>query len=388
MGYDFDTIIDRRASDSAKWHFYNEDVLPMWVADMDFRSPEPILRAMHERVDHGVFGYGGLTAKLREVICERMARLYNWKIHPEAVVSLPGLVCGLNVVSRAIGDRGDGALVSTPVYPPFLSAPTNQDRELHSAPLALEERNGHLFYSFDAATFEAAIQPNTRLFILCNPHNPTGRAYTRAELTQMAEIAERHNLVICSDEIHCDLLLGGTQHVPVASLAPEIAERTITLMAPSKTFNVPGLGCSLAIIPNADLRKQMQKASNGIVPHVNLMGYTAAVAAYTECQDWLDELCIYLTRNRDFVVNYIAQELPQLRVTAPEATYLAWIDCRASGIDGNPQRFFLEQAKVALNDGGAFGKEGEGFVRLNFGCSRELLEQGLASMRQALHTLS
>lgn len=388
MGYDFDTIIDRRASDSAKWHFYNEDVLPMWVADMDFRSPEPILRAMHERVDHGVFGYGGLTAKLREVICERMARLYNWKIHPEAVVSLPGLVCGLNVVSRAIGDRGDGALVSTPVYPPFLSAPTNQDRELHSAPLALEERNGHLFYSFDAATFEAAIQPNTRLFILCNPHNPTGRAYTRAELTQMAEIAERHNLVICSDEIHCDLLLGGAQHVPVASLAPEIAERTITLMAPSKTFNVPGLGCSLAIIPNADLRKQMQKASNGIVPHVNLMGYTAAVAAYTECQDWLDELCIYLTRNRDFVVNYIAQELPQLRVTAPEATYLAWIDCRASGIDGNPQRFFLEQAKVALNDGGAFGKEGEGFVRLNFGCSRELLEQGLASMRQALHTLS
>lgn len=388
MGYDFDTIIDRRASDSAKWHFYNEDVLPMWVADMDFRSPEPILRAMHERVDHGVFGYGGLTAKLREVICERMARLYNWEIHPEAVVSLPGLVCGLNVVSRAIGERGDGALVSTPVYPPFLSAPTNQDRELHSAPLALEERNGHLFYSFDAATFEAAIRPNTRLFILCNPHNPTGRAYTRTELTQMAEISQRHNLVICSDEIHCDLLLGGTQHVPLASLAPEIAERTITLMAPSKTFNVPGLGCSLAIIPNAELRKQMQKASNGIVPHVNLMGYAAAVAAYAECQDWLDELRSYLTGNRDYVVNYIAQELPQLRVTVPEATYLAWIDCRASGIDGNPQRFFLEQAKVALNDGGAFGQEGEGFVRLNFGCSRELLEQGLASMRQALHTLA
>lgn len=200
----------------------------------------------------------------------------------------------------------------------------------------------------------------------------------------MAAICQRHNLVICSDEIHCDLLLGGTQHVPLASLAPEIGERTITLMAPSKTFNVPGLGCSLAIIPNADLRKQMQKASNGIVPHVNLMGYAAAVAAYTECQDWLDELRVYLTANRDFVVNYIRQELPQLRVTVPEATYLAWIDCRASAIDGNPQKFFLEHAKVALNDGAAFGAGGEGFVRLNFGCPRGLLEEGLASMRTAL----
>ena len=388
MGYDFDTIIDRRASDSSKWHFFSEDVLPMWVADMDFRSPEPILSALHERVDHGVFGYGGLTAKLREVICERMARLYNWEIHPEAVVSLPGLVCGLNVVSRAIGDRGDGALVSTPVYPPFLSAPLNQDRELHSAPLAKMERNGHLFYGFDADAFEQAIRPNTRLFILCNPHNPTGRAYTRTELTQMAESAMRHDLVICSDEIHCDLLLDGTQHIPLASLAPEIAERTITLMAPSKTFNVPGLGCSLAIIPNADLRRQMQKASNGIVPHVNLLGYAAAVAAYTECQDWLDALRVYLTANRNFVVNYITQELPQLRVTVPEATYLAWIDCRESGIEGNPQKFFLEHAKVALNDGLAFGAEGEGFVRLNFGCPRALLQQGLESMHQALQKLA
>ena len=388
MGYDFDTIIDRKASDSAKWHFYNEDVLPMWVADMDFRSPEPILRAMHERVDHGVFGYGGLTAKLREVICERMARLYNWEIHPEAVVSLPGLVCGLNVVSRAIGDRGDGALVNTPVYPPFLSAPLNQDRELHSAPLAKTERNGQLFYGLDTDAFAQAIRPNTRLFILCNPHNPTGRAYTRTELTQMAELSLRHNLVICSDEIHCDLLLDGTQHIPLASLAPEIGERTITLMAPSKTFNVPGLGCSLAIIPNADLRRQMQKASNGIVPHVNLLGYAAAVAAYTECQDWLDALRVYLTANRNLVVNYITQQLPQLRVTVPEATYLAWIDCRESGIDGNPQKFFLEHAKVALNDGVAFGAEGEGFVRLNFGCPRALLEQGLESMRQALQQLA
>lgn len=387
MGYDFDVIIDRRASDSSKWHFYSEDVLPMWVADMDFRSPEPILRAMHERVDHGVFGYGGASTQLREVICERMARLYGWEIHPEAVVSLPGLVCGLNVVSRAIGERGDGALVSTPVYPPFLSAPTNQDRELHAAPLAKNVRNGRLSYTIDYDAFEGAIRPNTRLFILCNPHNPIGRAYTPAELTKMADIALRHNLVICSDEIHCDLLLDGAQHTPLASLAPEIAERTITLMAPSKTFNVPGLGCSLAIIPNADLRRQMQKASAGIVPHVNLLGYAAAIAAYTECQDWLDALCLYLTANRNFVVDYFTQHFPHLPITAPEATYLAWIDCRESGIEGSPQKFFLEHAKVALNDGSAFGQGGEGFVRLNFGCPRGLLEQGLASMENALQKL-
>ncbi|MBX3009940.1 MAG: PatB family C-S lyase [Caldilineaceae bacterium] len=387
MAYDFDTIIDRRASDSAKWHFYSEDVLPMWVADMDFRSPEPILRAMHERIDHGVFGYGGVTAQLREVICERMARLYNWKVHPEAIVSLPGLVSGLNVVSRAIGDRGDGVLVNTPVYPPFLSAPTNQERELQSAPLAKEEKQGLLHYSLDVAALTQALQANTRLFILCNPHNPIGRAYTRAELQQLAEFCLRHDLVICSDEIHCDLLLGSTQHIPLASLDPEIAERTITLMAPSKTFNVPGLGCSLAIIPNAGLRQKLQKASNGIVPHVNLLGYTAAVAAYAECEDWLQELRTYLTANRDLLVETITREMPQLRVTVPEATYLGWIDCRESGIEGNPQKFFLEQAKVALNDGVPFGDGGEGFVRLNFGCPRGLLEQGLASMQRALQGL-
>jgi cystathionine beta-lyase len=384
MGYDFDTVVDRRASDSAKWHFYSEDVLPMWVADMDFRSPEPILRAMHERVDHGVFGYGGLTNQLREVLVERMARLYNWQVQPEAIVSLPGLVCGLNVVSRAIGERGDGVLVSAPVYPPFLSAPVNQERELQSALLAKGERNGNLYYDVDYERFEAAVRPNTRLFILCNPHNPIGRAYSPAELSQMAEICLRHDLVICSDEIHCDLLLGGATHTPLAALSPELADRTITLMAPSKTFNVPGLGCSMAIIPSADLRKKVQKAASGIVPHVNLMGYAAAVAAYSECEDWLTELRAYLTGNRDLVVNYIREQMPQLRTTAPEATYLAWIDCRESGIEGNPQKFFLERAKVALNDGAVFGEGGEGFVRLNFGCPRSLLEQGLAAMRTAL----
>ncbi|MEZ4866661.1 MAG: PatB family C-S lyase [Caldilineaceae bacterium] len=387
MRYNFDEIIDRRASDSSKWNSYGEDVLPMPVADMDFRSPEPILRALHARVDHGLFGYGGASAQLREVICARMDRLYGWQVQPEEIITLPGLVCGLNVVSRAIGERGDGVVVNTPVYPPFLSAPVNQERELQRASLALESCNGNLHYAFAADAFKQAIQPNTRLFILCNPHNPVGRAYSKEELSQMAQICADHNLVICSDEIHCDLLLGGTQHTPIATLAPDVADRTITLLAPSKTFNIPGLGCSLAIIQNAELRNQVKKASAGIVPHVNLLGYAAAIAAYTECQEWHEELLAYLTANRDFAVNYVAKHLPQLRITVPEATYLAWIDCRASGIEGNPQKFFLQRAKVALGDGAAFGSEGMGFVRMNFGCPRALLEQGLEQICEALASL-
>jgi len=384
MSFNFDHIVERGNSDSAKWHHYGEGVLPMWVADMDFASPAPVLAALHQRIDHGVFGYGGESTRLQEVIGERLARLYNWQVDADAIVFLPGLVCGLNVVSRAIGKAGDGVLVSTPVYPPFLSAPVNQDRELQTAPLAVETKDGHLYYSFDDHAFEAAIQANTELFILCNPHNPVGRAYTKTELLRMAELCESNNLVICSDEIHCDLLLGGTEHTPIAALDPEIANRTITLMAPSKTFNVPGLGCSMAIIPNPELRKRVNRASSGIVPHVNVLGYTAAIAAYTEGEGWLADLQAYLTGNRDYLVNFFDTHLPQFKVTAPEATYLAWIDCRESGIAGNAQKFFLEQGKVAFNEGANFGKEGEGFIRLNFGCPRPLLAEGLERMRDAL----
>jgi len=384
MAYNFDDPIVRAGSDSGKWRTYGDEVIPMWVADMDFRSPEPILNALHSRVDHGVFGYGGESQRLQEVIAERMANLHGWQIKPEDVVLLPGLVCGLNVVSRAIGKPGDGVVVNTPVYPPFLTAPVNQDRLLQMAPLALETTGQKMRYSMDSAAFEAALQPNSELFILCNPHNPVGRAYTKEELTSIAEICERQNLVICSDEIHCDLLLGGTKHLPIAALDPQIADRTITLVAPSKTFNIPGLGCSAAIITNAELRQKVNKAASGIVPHVNILGISAAIAAYTECNEWLDGLNAYLTANRDFVVNFVTEQMPRVRVTAPEATYLAWLDCNEAGLEGNPYDFFLKEAKVALNDGARFGDEGKNFVRLNFGTTRALLEEGLTRMRDAM----
>jgi len=384
MAYDFDEVVERRSSDSAKWHYFNPDVLPMWVADMDFRAAPPILEALHERIEHGVFGYSLDSAKLKSVLCERMAHLYNWAVQPEEIVFLPGLVCGLNIVSRAIGERGDGVLINTPVYPPFLSGPVNQERVVQVAELRTERQGKRLHYSLDFDAFAAAIQPNTRLFMLCNPYNPVGRAYTQDELQRMADLCLRHDLVICSDEIHCDLLLGGARHIPIASLDPEIANRTITLMAPSKTYNLPGLGCSLAIVQNPALRQQLAKASAGIVPHVNALGYVAALAAYSECEDWLNELRLYLTANRDYLLAFMDEHLPMMPITVPEATYLAWFDCRAAGIAGNAQKFFLEQAKVALNDGAMFGQGGEGFVRLNFGCSRATLAQGLAQIKQAV----
>jgi len=284
-----------------------------------------------------------------------------------------------------VGDPGDAVLVQTPVYPPFLSAPGHQDRRLLTAKLDAEQRDGQLYYHFDDAAFAAAIDPGTRLFMLCHPHNPVGRSFNVSELQRLAAICERHDLVVCSDEIHGDLLLDGRRHMPFATLAPEIAQRCITLMAPSKTFNIAGLGASFAIIQNPSLRRRFQQAMRGIVPDVNVLALHAALAAYQHGADWLDELRVYLAANRDFMLDFVKCHLPGVRSTVPEATYLAWLDCRDAGLE-QPQAFFLQQAGVALNDGATFGPGGAGFVRLNFGCPRSTLAEGLERMRWALAT--
>jgi cystathionine beta-lyase len=302
-------------------------------------------------------------------------------------VFIPSLVTGIHASIRAIGEPGAEVLMQTPVYPPFVSAPAVHQRVGRHAELTLVERDGTIGYEIDFDVFERTITPRTGLFLMSNPHNPTGVAYSRADLLRLAEICARHNIVICSDEIHCDLLLGATKHVPIASLAPEIAQRTITMMAPSKTFNVPGLKASFLVIPNEELRQRFVKTNEGIVPWVNNLGLVAMDAAYRSCDVWLRELCAYLTANRDVYVQYMREHLPQLRTTVPKSTYLAWIDCRAAGIDGNPYTFFLDEGRLGLNDGAAFGSGGEGFVRLNFGCPRELLLQGLGRLRDALDRL-
>jgi len=381
---DFDRLIDRRHSDSVKWHYYGDDVLPMWVADMDFLSPEPAIRALRERVEHGVFGYGTDLPELRQVLVDRLADLYGWRVLPRDLVFLPGVITGFNLACRAVTAPGDGMLVQTPIYPPILRVPGNVGLTCDEMELT-RQPDGHYTIDFDA--FDKTMTDRTRVFILSNPHNPVGRAFQRQELERMAEICLRRNVVICSDEIHCDLLFRGVQHIPIASLDAEIANHTITLIAPSKTFNIAGLQCSVAIIQNADLRKKFKVARVDLVNEVNILGLVAALAAYREGQEWLDELLVYLEANRDLLVQYVSEQMPGIHMGKPEATYLAWLDCRQAGIPGNPHKFFLEQAKVAVNDGVTFGRGGEGFVRLNFGCPRSTLLEALDKMQAALAPL-
>ncbi|ALG67544.1 MalY/PatB family protein [Beggiatoa leptomitoformis] len=386
MSSPFDNVVNRQHTDSIKWQKYGADILPMWVADMDFPSPEPVLNALQQRVAHGVFGYGAESQTLLTVIIERLARLYNWQVSPEEIILLPGLVSGLNIVCRAIGEVGDAVLTQTPVYPPFLSAPTNQQRELQTVALQASQTKQFLNYTIDYDALKQAITPRTRLFLLCHPHNPVGRLFTPEELTQLAEICLENKLVICSDEIHCDLLLDGRTHTPLASLSPAIAEQCITFMAASKTFNIAGLGCSFAVIQNPQLRQQFKRAMQGIVPEVNILGITASIAAYQHGESWLEDLLAYLSHNSRFISYFATQYLPNINLTAPEATFLGWLDCRALPIE-DPFQFFLSHAKVAFNDGATFGAGGKGFVRINFGCPREQLVMGLNRLREAVALL-
>ncbi|BDU76854.1 MalY/PatB family protein [Mesoterricola sediminis] len=378
----------RRATDSLKWKAYAGDVIPLWVADMDFAAPEPVLDALRTRLDHGILGYTDLAgapetgaADLREVIVARLARRYGWEVAPEALVFVPGVVTGLNLACHALGGPGDEAVVQPPVYTPFLHAPGTAGMARRDAPLA---RDGDGTWRMDLDAFEAALGPRTRAWLLCNPHNPVGRAWRRDELEAAAERCLRAGVPMVSDEIHCDLLFEGRTHVPLASLGPEVARRTITLMAPSKTFNIAGLTCSFAVIPDPDLRRAYLQARRGLVPWVNLLGVVAAEAAYRHGQPWLDTVMAELEANRAALAAAMGRDLPGLAMAAPEATYLAWIDCRGAGLGEDPAGFFQARAKVALIGGETFGDEGRGHVRLNFGCRGELLQEALARMGAAL----
>jgi cystathionine beta-lyase len=313
-----------------------------------------------------------------------MWKLYGWQITPEDLLFIPGVVTGLNLACQALAEPGGGVLIQTPVYMPFLRLANNAGMAAQEMELS-QGSDGN--YHINWQKFEGAIDKHTRIFVLCNPHNPVGRVFRRAELERMAEICLRDKVVICSDEIHCDLLFSGNKHIPIASLDPEIAQNTITLMAPSKTFNIAGLQCSFAIVQNAELREKLKHAGKGLTGWVNSMGAVAGLAAYREGQEWLEQVLVYLEGNRNFLARYVADNLPGVKMRRPEGTYLAWLDCRATGIPCIPGQFFLRQAHVALNEGHTFGKGGEGFVRLNFGCPRATLRTALERMKAALQLL-
>ena len=380
MAFDFDRVLDRRKIDSLKWARYRDrDVISMWVADMDFQAPRPILEALHGRVEHGVFGYAVPPKELTRLVVARMERMYAWKIEPSWIVWLPGLAPALNVVCRAHVQDGDEVVTFTPIYPPFLAAPPASRKNLRTIPLQRQEN----LYTFDVERFERELSPRSGILLLCNPHNPIGRRYERDELERIADICIAHDVIICSDEIHCDLILDGGPHVPTATLGPEVAARTITLMAPSKTFNIPGLNCAFAVIENAELRAKFKKAREGIVPGTNALGFAACLAAYRDCEPWRLALLDYLRDNKNLVHRFINEQVPGLSMDDVQATYLAWIDARELNLP-DPASFF-EQSGVALYDGRQF--DGDGFVRLNFGCPRATLTAALNRLQNAVRKL-
>ena len=385
--FDFDKVIERRGSDSIKWSRYvGRNIIPMWVADMDFAAPPPVLDAIRQRIDHGVFGYAESWPALLEAVQDHLMRHYDWRIEPSWIVWIPGIVSALNVACRATGEADDGVFTSTPIYPPFLSSPGLSSRKLVTAPL----RQTTTHWEFDFAAVDQVLNQARQagLWLLCHPHNPVGRAWTVSELNEVARLAKQHDLIVCSDEIHCGLVLDDKRrHQPFATLSEDSAQRSITLMAPSKTFNLPGLYSAFAIIPNPALRRKFTGVMDGIMPHINTLGLVATEAAYRKCDDWRDALIKYLRGNAQAVQEAVAK-MPGLKSTAVEATCLAWIDCSElcamRGID-NPQQFF-EGAGVGLSDGAAFGLPGDynKFVRLNFGCPRSTLDEALRRMKIAL----
>jgi cysteine-S-conjugate beta-lyase len=379
---DFDVVHARCNSDSQKWRGYPPDVLPLWVADMDFQAPEAVLQAMHAMVEHGIFGYG-CSAGYHELVnawVERLAVSYHWQVAPLDLMLLPGVVLGANLACRVLASPGDEALVPAPVYGPLLHAP--RYGQLTCVPVLLAcDKDG--YYSLDYAALQAAVTPKTRLLILCNPHNPVGRVYTRVELERLADFCLHNDLYLISDEIHCDFVYRGYQHTPIASTSAEIAARTVTLMAPSKTFNIPGLHSAVAVVTDKGLRERLTAGTLGLMPGITPIASAATIAAFREGQLWLDELLVYLQQNRDIVTACVKASLPGIHVTAPEGTYLAWLDCRDANLPVRASTFFLEQARVALSDGCGYGAGNEAYVRLNFGCPRSILEEALTRMVQA-----
>ncbi|MFO7725557.1 MAG: PatB family C-S lyase [Oceanipulchritudo sp.] len=375
--FDFDSFPDRSNTGSLKWQKYHgRDILPMWVADMDFRSPEPVREALRERVEHGVYGYTVPYPGVENAVIEYMKEVHRLEIESEWIVWMPGLVPALNAASRAFESPGDSVMTNTPVYPPFLSAPEWQDKELLAVPLKVAGDR----YTFDFEAMEAAVNERTRLFILCNPHNPVGRAWSREELLELLAFCRRHDLIVVSDEIHCDLILDpDLPHHTFLSLDPWARDHSLTLMAPSKTYNVPGLACSFIIVPDKGLRRRFQQASRGLITEVNCLGYAGCEAAYRHGEPWRRALLEVLRKNYMRTQSFIRGEMPLIRMFPMEATYLAWLDVRPLGLESPDQHF--EGHGVGLSNGTFFGSPG--FLRLNFGCPPKMLETALERMKMA-----
>ena len=398
MKYDFNQICDRKNTNCFKWDFIqsifgNDDVIPMWVADMDFPVATPIVEALKRRAEHEFYGYTKASTDVIQSVVDRMWDKYAWKIKPEWIVFTPGVVPALNITVRMLTHPGDEIILQEPVYYPFFPAVTFSGCQIVNNQLKLINGRYEMDYEDLEHQFHARIGmlpvPNRiKAIMLCNPHNPVGRLWSKEELTKLGDIAIKHDVVVISDEIHCELLFKDHLHTPFASISEEFEQNSIVCMSPSKTFNLAGLEVSSIIIPNKKLRHLFINTRTGILPEPNLFGYTALEAAYRFGDEWLDQLLDYLQGNLDFLLKYFANRIPKIKVIKPQGTYLIWLDCRDLGMDDMTLRNFMrDKAKVGFDDGFLFGSGGSGFQSMNIACPRPIIEEALIRIETMVNKL-
>ena len=391
MKYDFDEVIDRTDYHSVKWDelettFGAKDVLPMWVADMEFRSPKPVIEAIKKANEHGIYGYTSRPFSYYQAIIDWMEKRHNWKIKKDWIAYSPGVVPALSFIIRAFCQAGDKVVVQPPVYYPFFRVIENNGCHVVNNPLKLSNKK----YFIDWEDLERKVDdPRVKLLILCSPHNPVGRVWQKEELIILGEICLKHNIIVVSDEIHADILFEGYKHTPFASISPAFAHNSITCTAPSKTFNLAGLQTSSIIIPNKKYYKIYENILDSLaLDENNVFGLVALEAAYRYGEEWLEQLLSYLNENLKFLMKYFKERIPKIKVIKPEGTYLVWLDCRQLGLSAKDlNNFMIKKAGVALDDGYWFGTEGKGFMRINIACPRSFLEEGLKRIERAVNSL-
>ncbi|ULB33381.1 MULTISPECIES: MalY/PatB family protein [Proteiniphilum] len=388
MQYNFDEVIDRSSTDSVKLEkmkaiFGRDDLIPLWVADMDFRSPPAITNALIKRVEHGIFGYTLPSDAYTASIVSWLSRRHDWRVAEEDINFIPGVVKGFAFAIDEFTSKGDKIIIQPPVYHPFRLVTQALEREVVNNPLILDDGG----YRMDFDGLRKIVSENScKMFILCNPHNPGGRVWTPDELYELSELCYSNNILVVSDEIHSDMALPGYRHTPFATVSDMAADNSITLMAPSKTFNIAGIVSSFAVITNKTIRQRYLAYLQPRELHQGtLFAYTATRVAYDECEDWLDQMIRYVQGNVNFVISYLSEFIPQIKVIKPEASFLVWLDCRSLQLPQHELvKLFVDKAQLALNDGSIFGPGGEGFMRLNVGTSRKVLERALNNLKNAL----
>ncbi|MFB6317668.1 MalY/PatB family protein [Saccharicrinis sp. FJH54] len=391
MKYNFDKLIDRRGTSTFKYefsHYYfgTEDILPLWVADMDFETPDFIMEEVIKRANHRVLGYTIPSREMNQIIADWIRRNHNWDIHTSWIKFMSGVLPSIAVALQTFSSEGDKVIIQSPIYPPFISIPEANNRKVVFNQL---KRRGNS-YTMDLDDFRKKAEEGASVFIMSNPHNPAGIVWDRETLTELAEICYAHQILVISDEIHCDLVHPGYEHIPFATVSKKAEEISITLMAPSKTFNIAGLGVSFCIVPDLKIRKKFYDALNALhIAHSNMFAYIGLMEAFKNGDEWLKQLKIYLRQNFDFALDYIHQNIPQVKPFDAGASFLLWLDFTDTGLNSKELRkLMIEEGKIGMNNGADFGPGGEGFQRLNVGAPRTVIADALKRIEKAVNNLS